>query len=336
MRHYEFAEFGLEHLVCKTGDPRAPGDGEVRVAIKALSLNYRDLLILRGQYFPSLAGPTVPLSDGAGVIDAVGPGVQEWQVGDRVVSHFVAGWQDGPYSGDHAGTTLGLPGPGLAAEFVTLPAHALVAAPDRLDFAQAATLTIAGLTAWSAVVTEGAVSEGHTVLTLGTGGVSIFALQLSKALGAKVIITSSSDDKLARATQLGADAGVNYTQHPNWEKEVASLTSRRGADLVVENGGVATLSRSLRAVRPGGTIAMLGALSGLTGEVDIAPILMKRVRVAGILVDSRAAFRDLIRFVEEHQIDPVIDRRFSFDELPDALRYLESAQHFGKVVVELG
>lgn len=335
MLHYEFARFGLENLMPRTGEPTEPGDGEVRLRVAALSLNYRDLLILRGQYFPTLAAPAVPISDGAGVVEAVGPGVGDWQVGDRVVSHFVTGWQDGPYSSDHANTTLGLPGPGLAAQSVVLPAQALVRIPERLDFAQAATLPIAALTAWSALVTEGAVQEGQTVVTLGTGGVSIFALQLGAALGAKVIVTSSSNEKIAKALALGAHAGVNYVEHPKWEKEVATLTGRQGADLIVENGGVATLSQSLRAVKPGGTIAMLGALTGLVGEVDISPVLMKRARVAGILVDSKAAFQDLIRFVDEHRIEPVIDRRFPFDQLPEALRYLESAQHFGKVVVEV-
>lgn len=335
MRYYEFAQFGLDHLKQKDGEPGEPGEGQVRVRVHALSLNYRDVLILRGQYFPVLSAPSVPVSDGAGVVEAVGPGVTEWQVGDRVVSSFIADWQDGPFRGEYSGTTLGLPGPGLATESAVLPTGALVAIPGALDFAQAATLPIAALTAWSALVTEGAVQPGQTVLTLGTGGVSIFALQIAIALGATVIITSSRDDKLARALELGATHGINYTEHPKWEKEVARLTDRRGADVVVENGGIGTLSQSLRAVRPGGVIAMLGALTGLVGEVDISPILMKRIRVAGILVDSRAALQAMIAFIAEHGIEPVIDTRFGFDELPQALRHLEAGSHFGKIVVDV-
>jgi NADPH:quinone reductase-like Zn-dependent oxidoreductase len=277
----------------------------------------------------------VPVSDGAGVVTAVAPGVTEWKVGDRVMSHFVAGWQDGPFCREYIATTLGSPGPGLATEEVVLPANALLAMPRGLDFAPAATLPIAALTAWSALVTEGSVSSGQTVLTLGTGGVSIFALQIAKALGARVILTSSSDEKLARGRALGADAGVNYAVRPDWDKEVLELTSGTGADLVVENGGIGTLGRSLKAVRPGGTIALLGALTGLKGEVDIGPILMKRVKVAGIMVDCRAAFADMVCFVEKHQIEPVIDARFSFDELDSALRHMQAGKHFGKIVVEI-
>ena len=334
MRCYRFAAFGLDNLECVDVPVPDPGAGEVRVEVRATSLNYRDLLIVEGHYDPHLALPATPLSDGAGVVTAVGPGVTGLAVGDRVMSHFVADWQDGPYRGEYLASTLGCPGPGLAAEQVVLPAKAVLPIPERFDFVQASTLPIAALTAWSALVTEGRVAPGDTVLTLGTGGVSIFALQLGTALGARVIITSSSDEKLDRARTLGAAQTINYASTPAWEKAVLSLTDRRGVDLVVETGGAGTLSQSLRATRAAGVVGMLGALTGLRAEIDIAPILMKRIRVAGIMVDSKAAFADLVRFLDNSTIEPVIDARFPFDDLRGAFTHLRAGRHFGKIVIE--
>lgn len=335
MRAYRFSQFGLENLKLETLDDPRPGPGEILLDIKAVSLNYRDLMVVKGWYNPKLPLPAVPLSDGAGVVAAVGPDVTRFRPGDRVVSHFISGWIDGPFQAEYVGTTLGLPGPGLAAEHVVLPAAAVVPIPANYDYRQAATLPIAALTAWSSLVTEGGVQAGQTVLTLGTGGVSMFAVQFAKALGAKVIVTSGSDEKLARAREAGADHGINYRANPDWEKEVLKLTERRGADLVVENGGAATLTRSLRAVRAGGVIAMLGALTGLQDRVDLAPVLMKRIHIAGIMVDSRAAFEAMNVFIEKHRITPIIDRVFPFERLPEALRLMEAGGHFGKLAVEL-
>ena len=334
MRAYRFAQFGLENLKLDQLDALRPGPGEILLDVKAVSLNYRDLMVIKGWYNPKLPLPAVPLSDGAGVVAAIGPGVLRVKPGDRVTSHFISGWIDGPFKAEYPGTTLGLPRAGLAAEQVVLPAEAVVPMPAEYDFRQAATLPIAALTAWSALVTEGRVEAGQTVLTLGTGGVSIFAVQFAKALGATVIVTSGSNEKLARARELGADFGVNYRTHPDWEKEVLRITDRRGADVVVENGGAATLTRSMRAVRAGGVVAMLGALTGLQDKVDLAPILMKRIRVAGIMVDSRTAFEAMNQFIERHRIEPVIDRVFPFDQLPEAFRLMEASGHFGKIVVE--
>lgn len=333
MRRYTFDSFGLEHLRLVDVDPPAPGPGEVRVRVEAASLNFRDSMIVRGLYNPRLKLPATPLSDGAGVVEAVGDGVTSCAVGDAVLGHFIPGWIDGPYRGDYLGTTLGTPGPGLAAESVVLPADAVVARPAGMTAAEAATLPIAALTAWSAVVTEGAIQRGQTVLTLGTGGVSIFALQIAKAKGARVVITSSSDEKLERARALGADVTINYRTDERWERAVLDATDG-GADVVVENGGVGTLTQSLRAVRPGGVVALLGALTGLKGEVDIAPLVMKRVRVAGTLVDSRASLEAMIAFLSEHDIRPVISDRFPFERLRDALEHLGRGGHFGKIVVE--
>jgi NADPH:quinone reductase-like Zn-dependent oxidoreductase len=334
MRAYRFDRFGLENLKLQDVDPPRPGPGEVLIDVKAFSLNFRDLMVVKGLYSPKLKLPAVPISDGAGVVSAISAGVERVKVGDRVVSHFVSGWLDGPFKAEYAATTLGLPKAGLATEQVVLPAEAVLPLPVGYDFAQAATLPIAALTAWSALVTEGQVQSGQTVLTLGTGGVAIFALQLAKALGARVIITSSSDEKLERARQLGADHAINYRVHPDWEKRVLELTDQIGVDITVETGGAGTLNQSMKATRAGGIIGMLGALTGLRAEVDLALVLMKRLRIAGILVDSRAAFEAMNRFIEDHAIRPVIDRVYPFEQLPDAFRLMEARGHFGKIVVE--
>jgi NADPH:quinone reductase-like Zn-dependent oxidoreductase len=335
MRAYVLPGFGLDHLNLVAIEAPRPGPGDVLIDVKALSLNYRDLLVIKGLYDPKLELPATPISDGAGVVAAVGEGVTRVNVGDAVVSHFVSGWIDGPFRSEYLASTLGLPAAGLAAEQVVLPAEAVLPLPSGLDFAQAATLPIAALTAWSALVTEGDLQSGQTVLTLGTGGVSIFALQLAKACGARVIITSGSDEKLARARELGADHTVNYRTNPAWEKAVLEITDGVGVDLTVETAGAGTLNRSLKATRAGGTVALLGALTGVSAEVATGLILMKRIRVAGILVDSRAAFEAMNRFIEHHEIRPVIDKRFAFDELPDALRHMEAGRHFGKIAVTL-
>ena len=333
MRAYQLEAFGLENLRLVTRDAPQPGPGQVAVNVQAFSLNYRDLMVVTGTYNPKLKLPATPISDGAGVVSAVGRGVTRVRVGERVMSHFVAGWIDGPFRQEYVATTLGTPGAGLAAEQVVLPADAVLPLPAGYDFAQAATLPIAALTAWSALVTVGNVQPGQTVLTLGTGGVAIFTLQLAKKLGARVIITSSSDEKLVRARQLGADHTINYQTTPDWDQAALELTGGIGVDLTVETAGPGTLDRSMKATRAAGTVALLGALTGRQGLVTTGLILMKRLQLVGVMVDSRAAFEALSRFLEAHRIEPVIDRRFGFDELPAALRYMQAGRHFGKIVV---
>jgi len=335
MRIYRFVSFGLENLKLEEAAPPQPGPGQVRLEVRALSLNYRDLLVLNGLYNPKLKLPATPVSDAAGVVQAVGPGVERVRAGDCVTSHFVSGWLSGPFRQEYLNTTLGTPAAGMAGEQVVLPAEAVVPMPAGYDFEQAATLPIAALTAWSALKTVGHVQPGQTVLTLGTGGVSIFALQLAKALGARVIITSRSDQKLARARQLGADCTINYATTPDWEQAVLEYTGGTGVDLTVETVGPGTLDRSLKATRAGGIVALLGALTGRQGMVTTGLILMKRLRVEGIMVDSRAAFEEMNAFLTAQGIQPVIDRRFPFDQLPEALRCLEAGEHFGKIVVTL-
>ena len=335
MRIWRFDEFGLEYLKLDTAEVSTPGPGEILLDVKALSLNYRDLMVVKGQYNPKLHLPATPISDAAGVISAIGAGVRRVEVGDQVTSHFIAGWIDGPYRAEYAGTTLGTPGPGLAAEQVVLAADAVVPLPSGYDFAKGSTLPIAALTAWSALRTVAHVEAGQTVLTLGTGGVSIFALQLAKQMGAAVIITSSSDEKLQWAHDLCADHLINYRARPDWDRAVLELTDGVGVDLTVENGGVATLEQSMWATRAGGTIAYLGALTGLKGQLNTALLLRKRLHIAGLFVDSRAAFETMNCFIEQHQIRPIIHRRFPFERLPEAFRLMEAGGHFGKIVIEL-
>lgn len=333
MQAYRFDEFGIEHLKLTDVPSPRPGPGQVVVDVRALSLNYRDLLVVQGQYNPRLKRPATPISDGAGVVSAVGPDVTRVRIGDRVVSHFVADWLDGPFHERYLSTTLGTPGAGLATEQALLPAEAVLPIPAGYDFAQAATLPIAALTAWSALITVGAVQPGQTVLTLGTGGVAIFTVQLARALGARIIITSSRADKLERARQLGADHTINYRQTPDWDQAVRDLTGGAGVDLTVETAGPGTLDRSMKATRAGGRIALLGALTGRQGPVTTGLILMKRLRIEGIMVDSRAAFEQMNRFLAAHHITPVIDRQFTFAQLPEAFRCLAAGEHFGKIVV---
>jgi NADPH:quinone reductase-like Zn-dependent oxidoreductase len=335
VRRYRFDTFGLDHLRLEEGDAGPPGPGEVLLDVKAFSLNYRDLMVIKGLYNPNLTLPATPISDAAGVVAAVGAGVQRVKIGDRVTSHFIADWLDGPVRGEYVQTTLGTPGAGLAAEQVVLPAEAVVPMPAGYTFTQAATLPIAALTAWSALRTVTHVGSGQTVLTLGTGGVSIFALQLAKQMGARVIITSSSDEKLAWARDLCADETINYRTRPDWAEAVLDMTGGVGVDLTVENGGPGTLNQTLRATRAGGTIALLGALTGRKGEITTGLILMKRLTIAGIFVDSRAKFEEMNRFIEAQQVRPVIHRTFPFEAFPEALRLMEAGGHFGKIVVEV-
>lgn len=304
----------------------SPGPGQVAVAIHAAALNYRDLLQSGTQ-----AG-LVPLSDGAGVVRAVGAGVSGWQPGDRVVIGFMPGWVDGEFSQARQASALGGDGvDGVLAETVVVPADALVRLPDAMGFEAAATLPCAGVTAWAALFERRPVQPGETVLLLGTGGVSIFALQLAKQAGARVIITSSDDAKLARARDLGADRTINYRANPDWPAEVLAETGGLGADLAVDVAGPATLNDTLRATRHGGRISLMGVLTGFDGPVNTAAILSRRITLQGIYVGPVAMLRALVRAAPE----PAIDQVFAFDEAEQALAALAGAGHFGKLVVRV-
>ncbi len=310
----------------------APGPGQVLVRTRAVSLNYRDQMVADGRY-GRVTLPLVPLSDGAGEIAAVGAGVTRWQTGDRVAGTFFQGWLTGPFRREYQGLALGGALPGMLAEYVILGEHGVVAVPAHLDFAQAATLPCAGLTAWHALVAVGNITAAETVLLLGTGGVSLFALQFAKMHGARVIIISSSEEKLARAKALGADGLINYRAMPDWEREVFRLTGKAGVAQVVEVGGSGTLAKSLRSLAPGGQVHLVGGVSGFTGEVPLLDIIGKMAVVRGIYVGSREMFEAMNRALVGHRTNPVVDRVFDFGDAPAAYQYQLSGSHFGKVVI---
>lgn len=325
--------FGLQNLRHTRLPMPAVGPGHVLLKVRAASLNYRDLMMVRGEYNPRQPLPLVPLSDGVGEVVATGPGVDEAMVGTRVASLFAQGWYAGDIPGDVTKHTLGGPLSGMLANYVVLPADGVIAVPDYLSDAEAATLPCAALTAWSALVTHGAVRAGDTVLAQGTGGVSLFALQFATALGARVLATSSSDEKLVRTRKLGAWETINYREQPKWGKRARQLTGGRGVDHVVEVGGAGTLQQSLRAVRAGGTISMIGVLSGGADKLNVTPVLMQQIRVQGVFVGHRAGFSAMLRALEHHQIHPVVDRVFSFADAPKAFEHMAAQRHFGKVCI---
>jgi NADPH:quinone reductase-like Zn-dependent oxidoreductase len=314
-----------------------PAANEVLVRVRAVSLNYRDLTTLDAQRPGNLPPPLVPCSDGAGEVIAVGASVTRFRVGDRVAGIFFRDWIGGPFELRHHKAALGGSAPGMLREFVTLPEHALVPVPAHLSLEESAALPCAAVTAWQALFTRGGLSAGATVLVLGTGGVSIFALQLATAAGARVIVTSSSDEKLEHARSLGAWATVNYKTTPEWDAEVWRVTEKRGVDHVVEVGGPGTLGKSMNSVAAGGQIALIGVLTGFGApEVSLFPLVARNVRLDGIYVGSRADFEALNIFLAQHEIHPMIDRVFPFTEAAAAFAYLRSGAHFGKVVISGG
>jgi NADPH:quinone reductase-like Zn-dependent oxidoreductase len=335
MKVYEIRDrFGLDALTLAERPQPQPGPHEVLVRIKAAALNYRDLLVVKGQYNPKMPLPRIPCSDAAGEVAAVGPGVTRVKVGQRVAGIFMQKWLSGEVDEAKAKSALGGAIDGLLAEFVVLHEDGLVHVPEHLSFEEAATLPCAAVTAWHGLVTEGRVKPGDSVLVQGTGGVSLFALQFARLAGARVLITSSRDDKLERARALGASEGINYKTTPEWGDKVRALTGGRGVDHIVEVGGAGTLGQSLRAVRMGGQISLIGVLSG-AGQANPMPILMKNVRVQGIFVGSREMFEAMNRAIVTHQLRPVVDRVFSFAEAPAAFRHLESGAHFGKICLRM-
>lgn len=334
MKSWQIDRFGLDALRVTDVPTPTPSPGEVLVRWRAFSLNYRDLVVVQGSYLPQLPMPFVPLSDGAGEIAAVGDGVAEWKVGDRIAGHYVQSWQSGPATPENLRFALASAAlPGVAREFSTLPAHGAVRLPAHLSFEAGATLPIAAVTAWNALFSTRDLVPGATVVLEGTGGVSLFGLQLAHAAGLRTIITSSSDEKLARARALGADATLNYRTTPEWSRRVRELTDGRGADLVLEVGGPATFAEAARSVRLGGRIAVIGFLSGHALPVDALSLIGNLTTVQGLRVGSRADFLALNRALEQHPIHPVIDRVFEFAELPAAFARLNRGEHFGKIVV---
>jgi NADPH:quinone reductase-like Zn-dependent oxidoreductase len=336
MKLFEIRDaFGLENLKPAERPVPEPAADEAVVRIQAVSLNFRDLLVVQGKYNPRMKLPRVPLSDGAGEVVSVGSGVSAWKAGDRVVIPFMPDWLEGELDETKAGSALGGAADGVLTEFIAVAAAALLPMPEHLTFEQAATLPCAAVTAWNGLFVAGNLQPGQTLLLQGTGGVSLFGLQFAKAAGAKVVLISSSDEKLQRARGLGADETINYRTEPDWDKRVLALTGGRGVDLTLEVGGAGTLSKTLRATCYGGQVSLIGVLAGIAGEVQTGHILHKAVTVRGIYVGSRAMFTAMNRALAQHQVQPVIDSVFPFESAPEALRYLESARHFGKIVITI-
>ena len=337
MQQWQIRAFGTafdpDSLLLVETEPDQPGPGQVHLHIHAISLNYRDLMVIQGRYNPRLALPRVPCSDGAGEVVAVGAGVTQWKPGDRVAGIFMQQWLAGQPLAAYSKSALGGDIDGMLASDIILPETGLVQIPEHLSYQEAATLPCAAVTAWNALFTATDTKPGDTVLILGTGGVSIFALQLAKMAGARVLGTSSSDEKLERAKTLGLDAGLNYRANPDWEKWTFEQTGGEGVDLVIDIGGSGILPRAFRALRHGGTVAQIGVLAGVNDPLDIRPILAKQLRIHGIFVGSRANFLAMNKAIGQARLKPVIDSVFPFAEAPAALRHMERAGHLGKIVI---
>jgi NADPH:quinone reductase-like Zn-dependent oxidoreductase len=327
-------KFGLANLALTERAPEPIGQGQVRVAIKAVSLNYRDILVARGTYAPDLLLPLIPCSDGAGQVIEVGEGVTDIAPGARVCTHMTPDWIDGPFRSTARATTLGGPADGVLCAERVVPRSAVVAIPDEMTFEEAACLPVAGLTAWSALRSIGGVSEGSRVLVLGTGGVSMFGLQIAKALGCHVAVTSSSDTKLERARAVGADFVVNYRREP-WPGKIRDW-SGGGVDVVLEVGGDGTFDQSVKATRDGGLVALIGVLASSGHRINLTELLLRRIHVCGVFVGSHSELTELVAFAKRRRISPVIDR--TFDELASArhaFAHLATGRHVGKVVIRL-
>ncbi len=336
MKAYEIREFGIDKLAMVERDDPVPGANDVLVRIHAASLNFRDLMVVSGTYNPRMKLPAVPFSDGAGEVVAVGGAVTKWKEGDRVMPIFAQRWFDGEPNDEKRRSALGAGAQwdGVLREMAAFHVESLVRIPEHLSFEEAATLPCSAVTAWNALFRSGKVKPGETVLTLGTGGVSIFALQFAKMAGARVFATSSSDEKIAKLLDLGADGTANYREREDWDKAALGVAPG-GVDHVIEVGGAGTLARSINAVKIGGHVAMIGALTEAAGFSPVN-LFMKAVRLQGIFVGSRKMFEEMVAAIEFHDFRPVVDKVFGFDEARDALHYMKDGSHFGKIVVSIG
>jgi NADPH:quinone reductase-like Zn-dependent oxidoreductase len=335
MRVYQVEnEWTMDNLRVAERPVPSPKDGQVRIRMLAAALNYRDLLVPKRGYGRRMQElPLIMLSDGVGVVDAVGAGVTRVRVGERVCPMFYQSWLSGDPSNERFRYSLGCEMDGTMAQYLVLPAEGVSAAPDHLDDVEAATLPTAAVTAWRSLVTEGKVKPGETVLVQGTGGVSLFALQFAKMLGAYVIVTSSSDQKLEKVRAMGADATINYRDNPQWGKLARDIVGGEGVDHVVEVGGAGTLEQSLRAVRTGGALSMIGVLAGSDPTIPLGQIVTRHIRLQGITVGNRDDFEAMAAAISLSKVHPVIDRVFDFGELRNALDYMATGQHFGKICI---
>lgn len=336
MKAYELRDdVGFENLEMVDRDEPTPSRGEVLVDIHAVSINFRDLMVIQGAYAPNMSLPLVPFSDASGEVVDVGEGVERFSVGDRVSPIFAQDWRSGEMSSEMRSSTLGSPLDGTLTEKRVFPEHGLVSVPDHLTDEEAATLPCAGVTAWNALTWGDSLEPGETVLLQGTGGVSMFALQFALTFGARTIITSSSDEKLETTRQLGAHETINYEKTPDWDEAVLELTDGAGADRIVEVGGAETLSKSLNCTSFGGHIGVIGVLSGASGDMDVTSVLMKALKIQGLLVGSLQDFEDMNRAITQNDLRPPVDRVFDFDEVLDACRYQQDEKHLGKVVIRV-
>jgi NADPH:quinone reductase-like Zn-dependent oxidoreductase len=334
MKAFEIKTYGDPGELSLVDRPNlSPAAGQVLVRIRAVSLNYRDLVVVRGEYDRKPQIGRIPCSDGAGEVVAVGAEVSQFKPGDRVAGCFFQAWMGGRFKAEYHRSALGGAIDGVLAEEVVFDQGGLIHLPDLYSFEEGATLPCAALTAWQSLFVRGRLTAGESVLLLGTGGVSIFGLQFAKAAGAKTVITSSSDEKLKRARQLGADEVINYRSTPEWGKEAARLSGVDGVDHVIEVGGAGTFQQSVRACRFHGNIGLIGILSGKQAATDIFSIVPKSLNVFGTYVGSRTMFEEMNRALSQNRLKPVIDRVFPFTESPDAFRHLASGAHFGKVVI---
>jgi NADPH:quinone reductase-like Zn-dependent oxidoreductase len=325
---------GLDRVtMVELDDPGTPQKGDILVRLNASSLNYHDYLVAVGQIVT--ADGRIPLTDGAGIVEEIGEGVHDFAVGDHVVSCFFPEWQNGEAVASGFTRTPGDGLDGYARERVVYPANWFTHAPKNYSHAEAATLTTAGLTAWRALVVDGRLKAGETVLTLGTGGVSMFAQQFAKMMGASTVVISSSDAKLARARALGTDHTINYKQYPNWAEQVLEWTDGRGVDHVIEVGGPGTLPQSINACRIGGHIELIGVLTGFAGPIPTAALMARQVRLQGMTVGNRQQQIEMIRALDANDMKPIIDRTFSLNELIDAFRYEAAGAHFGKIGIDI-
>jgi len=331
MKAFEIQEFGIDNLAMAERDVPKPGPNQVLVKMAAASLNFRDFLMVSGHYNPKLKRPMVPLSDGSGVVEEVGPEVTRFKKGDRVAGIFFQTWIEGPPSREKAASALGGAIDGVLSEYRIFSEEGLVSIPRHLSFEEAAALPCAAVTAWHALFCHAPMTPGDTVLLQGTGGVSIFALQFALAAGLRTIITSSSDEKLARAKALGAHEVINYKTTPDWDVAARKLTGGEGVGKVIEVGGSQTIPLSLRAVRAYGSVSVIGVLSGVAPAVAPTALLMNSLQMQGIYVGSRLMFEAMNKAIAFHHIKPVVDKTFAWTEIKQALHHMESQQHFGKI-----
>jgi len=335
MRAYQVTTAdGIDAIKQITREIPTPKDDEILVKMKACSLNYRDILITMGGYVRNDIRPIVPLSDGAGEVVKVGAAVNDFIPGDRVIGNFFQSWENGKIDDDGLNSAMGGSIDGVLCDYFILKANCSVKIPDYLSYSEAATLPCAATTAWHALVSVGEIKANDTILLLGTGGVSIFGLQVAKAMGATTIITSSSDEKLARARALGADHIINYKTHPNWEEEVLKITDGKGVDNVLEVGGAGTFEKSSACVKANGTVSLIGVLTGLESPSMSLMTIFNLLRVQGIYVGSTDMLKQLITTMERHKIHPQVDKTFSFSQAKEAYQWMAQAKHFGKIVIE--